>query len=315
VTQICGDSLANIGGQRHLGGPTSFAVNGHLADVPIDIFQVERNDFSGPQAQPGEQHQNCVVAPADGRSPITPTQYALDRSWWKKSGQCGLRPIRHSGHARRQIHYDVSAVLEVATKGAECCHQQFGSSRAELMSMTPHKPGNVGDTKRAKVQSLVAKALRKELINEGYIILQRRPGQPPLFQQITAKLIGDALPRAPYRQTLALLHHSGLAQHGKESIQYAGVASADSCLPLMMPHESIHCPAIQISQLDMFVLKPSTEIGDHHDLISDRVPRIALLGDGGCVCVQVPTQRPLAQPFNRAWKSEKLFYHPSRMPT
>jgi hypothetical protein len=34
---------------------------------------------------------------------------------------------------------------------------------------------------------------------------------------------------------LALLHHSGLAQHGKESIQYAGVASADSCLPLMMP--------------------------------------------------------------------------------
>jgi hypothetical protein len=23
----------------------------------------------------------------------------------------------------------------------------------------------------------------------------------------------------------------------------------------------------------MFVLKPSTEIGDHHDLISDRVPR------------------------------------------
>ena len=26
-----------------------------LAGFPIDIFQVERNDFSGPQAQPGEQ--------------------------------------------------------------------------------------------------------------------------------------------------------------------------------------------------------------------------------------------------------------------
>ena len=65
----------------------------------------------------------------------------------------------------------------------------------------------------------------------------------------------------------------------------------------------------------MFVLKPSTEIGDHHDLISDRVPRIALLGDGGCVCVQVPTQRPLAQPFNRAWKAKELVYHSPRMPT
>jgi hypothetical protein len=29
----------------------------------------------------------------------------------------------------------------------------------------------------------------------------------------------------------------------------------------------------------------------------------------------VLTQRPLAQPFNRAWKSKKLVYHPPRMPT
>jgi len=82
-----------------------------------------------------------------------------------------------------------------------------------------------------------------------------------------------------------------------------------------MPHESIHYPAVQILQLDMFLLKPSTEIGDHHDLSSDRVPRIALLGNGGSIRVQVLAQRPLAQPFNRAWKSEKLVYHPPRMPT
>ena len=28
----------------------------------------------------------------------------------------------------------------------------------------------------------------------------------------------------------------------------------------------------------MFLLKPSTEIGDHHNMTSDRVPRVALLG-------------------------------------
>ena len=82
-----------------------------------------------------------------------------------------------------------------------------------------------------------------------------------------------------------------------------------------MLQESIHHLAIQILEPDMFVLKPSTEIGDHHDLISDRVPRIALLGYSGSVSVKVHAQRPLAQPFNRAWKSEELVYHPPRMPT
>ncbi|HEY3627136.1 MAG TPA: hypothetical protein VGL00_12655, partial [Terracidiphilus sp.] len=74
---------------------------------------------------------------------------------------------------------------------------------------------------------------------------------------------------------------------------------ADSRLPLMMLHESIHHLAIQILQLNVFLLKPSIEVGDHHDLISDRVPRITLLGYSGSVTVQVLTQRPLAHLFNR----------------
>jgi hypothetical protein len=83
----------------------------------------------------------------------------------------------------------------------------------------------------------------------------------------------------------------------------------------MMSHESIHHLAIQILQSDMSLLKPATKIGDYYDLSSDRVPRITLLGDGGCVRVKVPTQRPLAQPFNCAWKSKKLVYHSTRMST
>jgi hypothetical protein len=45
---------------------------------------VERNHFSRPQAQPGEQQQDGVVTPTNGRPPIATTQYALHRSWWKK---------------------------------------------------------------------------------------------------------------------------------------------------------------------------------------------------------------------------------------
>ena len=40
-------------------------------------------------------------------------------------------------------------------------------------------------------------------------------------------------------------------------------------MSFVMLYESIHDLAIQILEPDMFVLKPSTEIGDHHDLISD----------------------------------------------
>ena len=79
-------------------------------------------------------------------------------------------------------------------------------------------------------------------------------------------------------RSLALHHNSSPAQHGQESIQYAGVASADSLLSLTMLHESSHGLTIQILKRDMFLLKPSTEIGDYHDLNSHRVPRLALLG-------------------------------------
>ena len=61
-----------------------------------------------------------------------------------------------------------------------------------------------------------------------------------------------------------------------------------------MLQESIHHLAIQILEQEMFVLKPSTEIGDHHDLRSDRVPRIALLGYSGSVSVKVLAQRSMA---------------------
>ena len=57
---------------------------------------------------------------------------------------------------------------------------------------------------------------------------------------------------------------------------------------------------VQILDIDMFLLQPSTEIGDYDDLLSDRVWPVALLGHTGRIGVEVFTQRTLAQPFNRA---------------
>jgi hypothetical protein len=127
--------------------------------------------------------------------------------------------------------------------------------------------------------------------------------------------MGHVLPRTLYRRFSLLLHSSRLGKPNQESTQDASVATEDSILALVMLHESIHHGAIQILERDMFVLKPPTEIGDHHDLGSDRVSHISLLGYSASVSVKVHAQRPLAEPFNRAWKSEKLVYHSPRMPT
>ena len=80
------------------------------------------------------------------------------------------------------------------------------------------------------------------------------------------------------------------------------------------PQESIHDPAVQITKLDMLFSQPPTEIGDCYDLPSDRVARVALFGDRGCIGIEVFTQRPLAKAFNRTWEREELVYHSSRVP-
>ena len=90
--------------------------------------------------------------------------------------------------------------------------------------------------------------------------------------------MGHVLSRTLNRRFSELFHYSSLAKPGEESTQYARIAAADSTLPLVMLQESIHHLAIQTLERDMFALKPSTEISDHHDLVSDRVSHITLLG-------------------------------------
>ena len=96
------------------------------------------------------------------------------------------------------------------------------------------------------------------------------------------------------------LHNAFLAKHGQQSLQRFRIASADPLLPAAKPQESIHHLAVQSLDIDMFLLQPSTEIGDYDDLLSDRVRAIALFGHSGRIGVEVFTQRPLAKPFNRA---------------
>jgi len=98
-------------------------------------------------------------------------------------------------------------------------------------------------------------------------------------------------------------------------VQRFRIASAYPLLPSSKPQEPGHYLAIQILDIDVFLFKPPTEIGDYDDLLSDRALTIALFGDTGRIGVEVLTQGPLAQSFNRTWESEELVYHSPRMPS
>jgi hypothetical protein len=80
-----------------------------------------------------------------------------------------------------------------------------------------------------------------------------------------------------------------------------------------MSKESINGLVVQSPNLNLFVLQPAAEIGDSDDLPADRVVRIALFSDHGCIRVEVFAQRTLAKPFNRTWEREELVDHPSRV--
>jgi hypothetical protein len=71
-------------------------------------------------------------------------------------------------------------------------------------------------------------------------------------------------------------------------------------LPTAKSQKSIQNLAVQSPDSNLFLLQPSAEVGDHDDLLSDRMMSIALFRYSARIDVEVFTQRPLAKSFNRA---------------
>jgi hypothetical protein len=73
-------------------------------------------------------------------------------------------------------------------------------------------------------------------------------------------------------------------------------------LKLRVQYEN-HTPhnlAIQGLDMNVLLIQPPAELSDHDDLLLDGVVSVALFGYSGRIGVEVFTQRPLAQSFNRA---------------
>ena len=144
------------------------------------------------------------------------------------------------------------------------------------------------------------KSLGQELLNDGHIVEQRGGGQTAFLQQVAPKLGDDPGLGVVRGRWLVRLHNAFLAKHGQQSLQGFPIASANPLLLSARSQKSIHNLVVQRPERDVFLLQPPAEIGDYDDLLSDRVGSIALSGYSRRVGLEVFTQRPLAQSFNRA---------------
>jgi hypothetical protein len=99
--------------------------------------------------------------------------------------------------------------------------------------------------------------------------------------------IDDALARTLYCLFSVRLNDPPLAKQGEEPIQCALITTSGPALPGASLQKAIQDIAVQAWQRNAFLLKPLTEIGDQHNLASDRVWRITLLGYHGGVGVKV----------------------------
>ena len=144
------------------------------------------------------------------------------------------------------------------------------------------------------------KSFGQKLLNDGHVVEQRGGGQTAFLQQV-APVLGDDPGWGVVRDRWWIrLHNAYLAKHGQQSLQGLRIASANPLMPTAKVQKSIHNLAVQSPDINPFLLQPPAEIGDYDDLLSDRVGSIALFGYTGRVGVEVFTQRPLAQSFNRA---------------
>ena len=86
AAQIGSQRRADVRGQWQRGRLSALPPNADLPGTPVDIIQVQTNNFTGPYAEPREQKQNGIVPTADGSLLVAALQNAFHVGGRKKPG-------------------------------------------------------------------------------------------------------------------------------------------------------------------------------------------------------------------------------------
>ena len=127
--QVGGHGLADIARQRELTADRSFSAHEQLTGVPIDVVELQSDDFAPAQTQSREQQQDGVIAPADRRGARTRVEHPLH--------VVGRQVLRHVDEApspdrwnrRRQIALGLPRLPQKPEKGAQRRRMELRTGR------------------------------------------------------------------------------------------------------------------------------------------------------------------------------------------
>jgi hypothetical protein len=84
--QVGGDRFSNLRWQRHVSPLSAFTAHRQTTLFPIDVIERHGHNFARPQTEPSQQQQDCIIAPAHRRAPITAREHLLHLSWVQELG-------------------------------------------------------------------------------------------------------------------------------------------------------------------------------------------------------------------------------------
>jgi hypothetical protein len=83
----------------------SFASNDNLADSPVEVIELESNDFAGAKTKTGQQKKNGVVAAAYRRSAVAGCKNTSDLVRREVLRYGGQTPVRDRKDTTGQVFF------------------------------------------------------------------------------------------------------------------------------------------------------------------------------------------------------------------
>lgn len=116
MAQITRNGSCDIRRERQLRPFSTFPAHRDSCVFPIDIFEVESDDFTRPQAKPREQKQDGVIASSHRRASVAMMQNLPYLSGRQMFGANRERPTCHFRNDQREIPVNQAPVMQINAK-------------------------------------------------------------------------------------------------------------------------------------------------------------------------------------------------------
>lgn len=144
--QIGCDRLAHIMGQRHRPFLAAFAMHPQPTLRPVDILQLEADDFQRAQPKPRQQQQDGSITQPRWRAPrLACVQKSANALGRHRPGDRRHRPSRDAGDRRGQVDLDIVAVAREPEERPQRGHHVL--RRGERPPLRRVSPDIVGDVR------------------------------------------------------------------------------------------------------------------------------------------------------------------------